>query len=281
MPSAWRSAGSLNVGTSTAALADVEVRVARGQALAVEARAARGIGSGDHLEPRAVLQSRAPCRRSRFSSSGAVVRVRGFVLAAEHDACAGRRSGRGRRRGRGCRRRRCRARARARCVAPRASREDALEVRARRGPGLRTCTSGSSRHSSVVSSVPRPLTSMLPPSSTTGRPVALDRAAAARPSARAARAGTRSSCFQSGYLAQALKRKRAMATSRAAVVASRRWARSRASSRGRWGSGRTRRGARSTPDARQDAPRAAPRGARRGTRMRTRSPGASWRTISP
>src|SRR5213594_1975937 len=54
-------------------------------------------------------------------------------------------------------------------VTPRESRNSASRS-ARDSPGLRACTSRSSRHSSVVSSVPRPFTSMLPPSRTTSRP---------------------------------------------------------------------------------------------------------------
>src|SRR5439155_1350714 len=82
----------------------------------------------------------------------------------------------------------------------------------RDSPGLRACTSRSSRHSSVVSNVPRPFTSMLPPSRTTSRPphCAGNSRSLRR---RATRSGTWSSFFQSGYLAQALKRNRMIATS--------------------------------------------------------------------
>ena len=75
-----------------------------------------------------------------------------------------RRSAPDRRCGRACRRRRFRCAARSLCARP-DSRAMRARSRARLSPGLRACT-GLSRHSSVVSSSPRPLTSMLPPSST-------------------------------------------------------------------------------------------------------------------
>jgi hypothetical protein len=63
----------------------------------------------------------------------------------------------------------------------------------------------------VVISVPAPLTSMAPPSSTTSRPRwRTGRRGSA--SLAAARSGIWSSRFQSGYFAQALNRKRAMPT---------------------------------------------------------------------
>src|SRR5258706_2159959 len=148
----------------------------------------------------------------------------------------------------------------------------------RPNPGLRTCTTGSRLHSSVVSRVPRPSTSMLPPSRTTGLPSCSTGRNGIR-SARAARSGTRSSFRQSGYLAQALKWKRAMAILRAASFFTKIGPKSRAQPRSR-GKGKNSTRARETPT--RDRMRRADCSCRAsGTRMRTISPGASVRTISP
>ena len=83
----------------------------------------------------------------------------------------------------------------------------------RLNPGFRTCVTESSRHSSVAISVPRPLTSIAPPSRTTRFP--WNRTGwNFTPSAFAARAATPASFRQFGYRAHALNPNPATATSR-------------------------------------------------------------------
>ena len=143
---------------------DVEVRVARRQAHAVEEHAAPASAAARTRSgrPSAVGHASRGARGSRAAARSS--RRRGRLLR-DARPCARRRSGPDRRRGRACRRRRCRGRATAPCARRGRRRARARAPRAPR-PGLRACTV-CSRHSSVVSSVPAPLTSMLPPSSTT------------------------------------------------------------------------------------------------------------------
>ena len=190
-PARARSFGSLNVGTSTAVVGDVEVRVAGRQPLAVEDTAARGIGSARRAAARrrrsVMRSSRAQVLAQRLvvlvvgvgllrpattvrsvDEAREVVDVAVRVVAG--DAVA---------------------RARAPCATPRYSREHALELLARRGPGLRAWTSLEQALLGRQQRAP-PLTSMAPPSSTTratrlpstrGRlPLPQARAAAAMPS---------------------------------------------------------------------------------------------------
>ncbi len=91
--------------------------------------------------------------------------------------------------------------------------EDGFHVVARSKPGLRACT-GLSRHSSVVSRVPRPLTSMLPPSSTNaaGSDDEVGSQTLGSFNFGMSRLVAASSFGQSSYLAQALKRQLVMAT---------------------------------------------------------------------
>src|SRR5213080_1416083 len=154
---------------------DVEIRIARREPLALEGKRCRH-RQGDDFDFRAVLEPH-PLEPLAILPQRPVVRVAGIRLAAQHHGSRSARSS-----------------------------------SARGRPGFRTWTAGSSRHCSVVRSVPRPLTSMLPPSSTTSRSPARARNSR-RPSRFATRSGTWSSRFQSAYFAQALKRKRAMATS--------------------------------------------------------------------
>ena len=81
-PSATRSVGSLKVGTSTASLRDVEVRVARRQALlSVEER--RGHRQPDDLDPPAACVAGPVEPLARFREH-AVVRVAPVALVADH-----------------------------------------------------------------------------------------------------------------------------------------------------------------------------------------------------
>ena len=100
--------------------------------------------------------------------------VRRVPLPAQNDRAGSRRSGTGRPRGRACRRRRSPSPARSRSSTPRNARKTSI-IASRDIPGLRTWTSGSSRHSSVAISVPRPFTSIAPPSRTTPLSVEPDR----------------------------------------------------------------------------------------------------------
>ena len=115
MPSATRSAGSLNVGTSTTSLRDVEVGVAGRQPLPVERerRAASAAATTSQRAPVGVASRRSS--RSRFSAQrGDSSRRARSVSWHSTTTPRRRRSARGRRRGRACRRRRCRGRARPR-----------------------------------------------------------------------------------------------------------------------------------------------------------------------
>ena len=139
-------------------------------------------------------------------------------------------------------------------------------------PGLRAWI-GLSRHSSVVSSVPRPLTSMLPPSSTmrrAPRPTPSDGVHDLRRSRFASQSLTASSFLWFGYFAQPLNLQLVIATSPSRST-SRTAGRSRASSCGRSARERSRSAPRSTP-TRTSTARALRSVVASLTRMRTRSP---------
>ena len=134
---------------------DVEVGVAGRAAAGRRSTSGRGIGSFTTFKPAARRIARFSARlvvrvgdrlrrsdhRLRLHEARQVVDVAVRVVAG--DAVASARSP-ARRRG---------------------NRASARSISSRLSPGLRACT-GLSRHSSVVSSSPSPLTSMLPPSST-------------------------------------------------------------------------------------------------------------------
>ena len=156
-------AGIIEGGHQHQAVEDVEIGVAGGQAVAAKDHR-RGHGQMRRRAARFLLVGRGAKALEIFAQR-LVVGVVAVGLDRRRPPCRAPRSARCRQRGRGCRRRQCRAPARG----PLRSQEiGAARLPVRRGscPGLRCCVS-LSRHSSVVSSSPRPLTSMLPPSSTT------------------------------------------------------------------------------------------------------------------
>ena len=101
-------------------------------------------------------------------------------------------------------------------------------------PGLRTWTAGSSRHSSVVRIVPRPFTSMAPPSRTTSRPPCRT-GRSGSPSAWAARSGIAGVPLPVGVLGPGVEAEAGDGLRGGVRRCGRRWGRSRGSRRGRWG----------------------------------------------
>ena len=141
--------------------------------------------------PRAACRRRRACRAGGADSRRAAPRSRrSHRPRRRRPRCPRRRSARCRRRARRCRRPRSPRRARAPARAPsQSARRCSICSRVRPRPRF-----GCSRHVSVVSSVPRPLPSIEPPSSTKSA------AKQGSPSSLARRVGIASSRCQGGYL---------------------------------------------------------------------------------
>ena len=178
-----RRAGRRAAGTTTTPVADVEVHVGAGHPLARRAAACVPVDGvdpaascvGDRAAGRAGAAGRPRARRPRASvverstlerlRRERVLRVGGVVGPGQDDDARARRSAPGCRRGRRSRRGATPAREPDDLLQRRGGRRGTASISARVRSGLRL---GLSRHSSVVSTVPSPSTSIEPPSSTSG-----------------------------------------------------------------------------------------------------------------